>query len=192
MKKKSVLELLLGEWNTKTIVAIALGAALFGVLMNYGGITVFTNVRLTTAFLVPVVVGALFGPIPAALAAGLGNVIADTIGGWGYWWDWSIGNAVLGLLVGCLPLYGANIAKGIFKTKHAIIYVVIAVVGNALAFGLITPIFTQLFYGGELVVTFLQANAATLANIAVLVVGGLPVLYALAARNASAQNLTKK
>lgn len=192
MKKKSVWELFVGEWNTTTIVAVALGAALFGVLMNYGGITVFTNVKLTTAFLVPVIVGALFGPIPAALAAGLGNVIADTIGGWGYWWDWSIGNAILGLLVGLLPLYGANISKGVFKLKHALIYVVIAVVGNAFAFGLVTPIFTQLFYGGELTVTFLQANAATLANIAVLVVGGLPVLYAFAARNAASQNLTKK
>lgn len=192
MKKKSVWELFIGDWNTKTIVGIALGAALFGVLMNYGSIKVTTNTNFSTAFIVPVIVGALFGPVPAMLSAGLGNVVADTLGGWGYWWDWSAGNAIIGLLIGLLPLYGANIEKGIFKVKHAVIYVVIAVLGNALAFGLITPVLTKLFYGGELTVTYIQAQAAVIANATVLIVVGLPVLFAWAARNASAQNLTKK
>jgi energy-coupling factor transport system substrate-specific component len=58
MKKKSVWELFVGDWNTKTIVGIALGAALFGVLMNYGSIKVTTNTNFSTAFIVPVIVGA--------------------------------------------------------------------------------------------------------------------------------------
>jgi len=192
MKKKSVWELFVGEWNTKTIVGVALGAALFGVLMNFGSIKVTTNTNFSTAFIVPVIVGGLFGPLAAALSAGLGNVVADTIGGWGYWWDWSAGNAIVGLLIGLLPLYGANIEKGIFKVKHAVIFALIAILGNGLAFGLITPVLTKLFYGGELTVTYIQAQAAVIANATVLIVVGLPVLFAWAARNASAQNLTKK
>ena len=39
------------------IVGVAIGAALFGVLMNFGSIKVFTNTNLTTAMLVPVIVG---------------------------------------------------------------------------------------------------------------------------------------
>ena len=39
IKKKNVGAMLVGEWNTKTIVAVAIGAALFGVLMCYGGTT---------------------------------------------------------------------------------------------------------------------------------------------------------
>ncbi|HAO60481.1 MAG TPA: hypothetical protein DCQ90_00680, partial [Erysipelotrichaceae bacterium] len=70
MKKKSLLALIIGEWNTKTIVAVAIGAALFGVLMVYGGVQVFTNTKLTTAMLIPVIVGALFGPVPALVACG--------------------------------------------------------------------------------------------------------------------------
>jgi len=192
MKKKSVWQLLLGEWNTLTIVGVAIGAALFGVLMRWGGIPIFTNTNLTTAFIVPVIVGALFGPLPAAIACGVGNVLADFLWGSGYWFDWSIGNAFLGFVVGLLPLYGADIAKGIFKIKHAIIYSIIAVLGNWLAFGLITPIFTQLLNGGELEVTLLQGYAAVVANSVVLVVVGLPILFALAARNAAGQNLSKK
>ena len=54
MKEKSKLSLLLGVWNTKTIVGVAIGAALFGVLMVFGGIKVFTNTSLTTAMVVVV------------------------------------------------------------------------------------------------------------------------------------------
>ena len=54
IKKKNVGAMLVGEWNTKTIVAVAIGAALFGVLMCYGGIPIFTNTSLTTAMIIPV------------------------------------------------------------------------------------------------------------------------------------------
>ena len=33
------------------------------------------------------------------LAAMIGNVISDLIGGWGFWFDWSIGNGILGFFV---------------------------------------------------------------------------------------------
>lgn len=190
MKEKSILKTILGVWNTKTVVAIAIGAALFGVLMNIGGIPIFTNTKLTTAMIVPVIVGALFGPVPAFVACLAGNTIADLIGGWGYWFDWSIGNGVLGFIVGLLPLYGAKIDDGIFKVKHAVIYVITCVIGNALAFGIVTPIFTTLFYGGELEVTFLQSLTGGIANTAVLTIIGIPILIALAKWNARNTNLT--
>ncbi len=190
MKEKSIFKTILGVWNTKTVVAIAIGAALFGVLMNIGGIPIFTNTKLTTAMIVPVIVGALFGPVPAVVACLAGNTIADLIGGWGYWFDWSIGNGVLGFIVGLLPLYGAKIDDGIFKVKHAVIYVITCVIGNALAFGIVTPIFTTLFYGGELEVTFLQSLTGGIANTAVLTIIGIPILLALAKWNARNTNLT--
>ncbi len=190
MKEKSILKTILGVWNTKTVVAIAIGAALFGVLMNFGGIPIFTNTKLTTAMIVPVIVGAMFGPVPAFVACLAGNTIADLIGGWGYWFDWSIGNGVLGFIVGLLPLYGAKIDDGIFKVKHAVIYVITCVIGNALAFGIVTPIFTTLFYGGELEVTFLQSLTGGIANTLVLTIIGIPILIALAKWNARNTNLT--
>ncbi len=101
-KKKSIGALLLGKWDTKTIVGIAIGAALFGVLMDFGGIKVTTNTSLTSAYVVLPIVGALFGPLPAALTGLIGNTIADLIGGWGLWFDWSFGNAVAGFFIGLL------------------------------------------------------------------------------------------
>ncbi|MGI6607756.1 MAG: ECF-type riboflavin transporter substrate-binding protein [Erysipelotrichaceae bacterium] len=192
MKKESIGKILLGKWDTKTIVGVAIGVALFAVLMIYGSIKVFTNTNLSLAMLVPVIVGGLFGPLPAALACGLGNVLADLIGGWGLWFDWSIGNAVLGFIVGCLKLYGADIEEGVFDVKHMVIYAVLAVLGNILAFGVVTPIFTKLFFGGELSITITQGWFAVVSNATVLIVAGIPILKALAARNARGKNLTKE
>lgn len=192
MKKKSILQMIVGEWNTKTIVAIGIGAALFGVLMVFGSIEVFTNTKLSTAMIIPVIVGGMFGPVPAMLTLFIGNTIADLIGGWGFWFDWSVGNAVLGFCVGLLPIYGARINDGIFKVNHMIIYAVICVLGNALAFGVITPIMTVLFYGGELTITFLQSLTGGISNSAVLIIAGIPLLTLLANRNARGTNLTRE
>ena len=192
MKEKSKLSLLLVVWNTKTIVGVAIGAALFGVLMVFGGIKVFTNTSLTSAMIVVVVVAALFGPLPAAVAAGIGNVIADLIGGWGFWFDWSIGNFVLGFFVGLLPIYGAKISDGIFTVKHAIIYVITVILGNALAFGVVTPLLTYLFYSSELTITWMQAFSAIVSNGIVLTVIGIPILILLSKRNARKTNLVKE
>lgn len=190
MKEKSILRTILGVWNTRTVVAIAIGAALFGVLMNIGGIPIFTNTKLTTAMIVPVIVGAMFGPVPAFVACLAGNTIADLISGAGYWFDWSVGNGVLGFIVGLLPLYGAKINDGIFKVRHAVIYGIACIIGNAIAFGIVTPIFTTLFYGGEVEITFVQSFAGGIANTLVLIIIGIPILIALAKWNARNTNLT--
>ena len=191
-KKQTLGSMLLGEWNTRTVVGVAIGAALFGVLMNFGGIRVFTNTSLTTAMVVDVIVGALFGPVPAAVAAFFGNCISDLIGGWGFWFDWSIGNAVLGFFVGLLPLYGARINDGIFDVRHAVVYAVTVIVGNLLAFGVVTPLLTYLFYAQELTITWAQAWAAVLGNASVQIIIGIPLLFLLARRNARSTNLSRE
>lgn len=191
-KKQSLGSILLGKWNTKTIVGIAIGAALFGVLMNFGSIRVTTNTSLTTSYIVLPIVGALFGPLPAFLTGLIGNTIADLIGGWGLWFDWSFGNAVAGFFMGLLPLYGAKIEDGVFTVKHAIIYAVVTVVGVGIGFGLVTPVLTYLFYSSELTVTWIQAWAAIVSDATVAIIVGIPVLFALAKRNARGTNLSKE
>ncbi len=191
-KKRNLGRLLLGDWKTATIVTVGIGAALYGVLMNYGGIQIFTNTQLTTAMIIPVVVGGLFGPLPALVTCGVGNIIADLIGGWGLWFDWSIGNALMAFCVGLLPVYGANIKEGVFNVKHAIIYAICSILGNVLAFGVVTPVFSFLLYASDLNVAFLQAFAATLGNSLVLVVIGIPILFLLARRYKSRSNLSQE
>ena len=192
MSKKRFGSKLLGEWNTRTIVTVAIGAALFGVLMNYGGIPIFTNTSLTTAMIVPVVVGAMYGPVPAAVAAGVGNVIADLIGGWGMYPAWSIANAVAALFIGALPLYGAYITEGVFDVKHMVIYIICVLVGNALAFGVVAQVLTVVFEGGDMNVSLLQGLYARIGNILVEGVIGILVIKLLANRYKSRTNLSEE
>ena len=191
-KKKSLGSILLGKWNTKTIVGIAIGSALFGVLMNFGAIRVTTNTSLTTSYIVLPIVGALFGPLPAFLTGLIGNTIADLIGGWGLWFDWSFGNAVAGFFMGLLPLYGAKIEDGVFSIKHAIIFAIVTVIGVGVGFGLVTPLLTYVFYSSELTVTWIQAWAAIVSDASVSIIVGVPVLFALAKRNVKGTNLSKE
>ena len=192
MKEKTLGQKLLGDWSTKTIVAVAIGAALFAVLMVYVSIPVFTNTNLTPAYIIPVVVGGLFGPLPACVTCLVGNCLADLIGGWGFWFDWSVGNGFMAFCVGLLCVYGADIKNGVFEVKHMIIYAICCIFGCMIAFGVITPILTALLYSADLEITFLQSFAACISNIIVLVVIGIPILIVLAKRYASRSNLQEE
>lgn len=190
MKDLSMAKKILGDWKkTQTIVTVAIGAALYGVLMVYGGIPIFTNTYLSTALLVPIFVGSLTGAFPTALALFLGNVIADLIGGWGLWFDWSIGNAVMGFFVGLLPVYGAYVTEGVFKVKHAVIYAITSVIGVLVAFVAVTPLLTMILYAGELQTSIAQGFAASITNSIILVVLGIPILALMANRFGARMNL---
>ena len=88
--KKGIGKAIVGEWSTKTIVTMAVGAALYGVLMMYGSIPIFSQTNLSTAMIVPVVVGGMYGALPCSLTLLIGNIIADLIGGNGMWFDLSL------------------------------------------------------------------------------------------------------
>lgn len=182
MKKQSIGSLILGRWNARTIAGIAAGAAAFGVLMVFGRIKVTSNTSLTSAYVVLPIVGALFGPLPAAITGLLGSILSDLIGGWDLWFDWSFGHAVAGFFIGLLPVYGAKIGDGIFEVKHAVIYVIATIVGVIIAFGAVSPLLTSLFYAAGPSVTWVLAQAALISNASVAIVMGIPVLFALARR----------
>ena len=192
MEQKKGILITGGALNTQTIVTIAIGAALYGVLMVYAGIPIYADTNITVAMIVPVIVGAMFGPLPALICCGIGNIIADLVGGWGMNFDWTIGNAVMGFFVGMLPVYGARITEGVFKIKHMIIYALCCIVGNVIAYGVVTPIFASLFYARMLRLSLINALFASVGNIIVLLVIGIPVLIILAKRYASRMNLTEE
>ncbi|GEP23640.1 MAG: ECF-type riboflavin transporter substrate-binding protein [Lentilactobacillus diolivorans] len=191
-KKESYSKKLLGSWDTKTVVSVAIGAALFGVLLDFVSIPVFTNTKLSVAYLIPVFVGALFGPLPAGLVGLFGNIFADLLAGSGFWPDWWIGNFIASFVIGLLPLYGARIKDGIFNVKHATIFTITTIIGLLISFGFISPFLNTVFYGGEKAINFAQGWIAVVSDGIVAVVAGLPLLYALTRRYKKNSNLTKE
>lgn len=191
MNETSIAKKLVGEWNTKTVVGVALGAILFAINIVYIQVPIFTQVQFSLAPLVIVIVGGLYGPLPCGISMMIGNFLADMIGGWGFWFDWTIADLIYGFIIGLLPVYGANISEGIFTKKQMTIYGILAMVGPLFAYCAIAPIFTMMWYQGELEIGLIQGLIAGLKDGIMSVVLGIPILKLMASRSLKKMNLSE-
>ncbi|MET9338280.1 ECF transporter S component [Nonomuraea sp. NPDC003804] len=95
----------LWEINSRVVVFAAVGAALYAVL----GLISFTIpgtqlVDVRPAFALVMFFGIRFGPIVGLFTGLVGNIVIDTIKGYGTftYWHWSVSNALAGLLAAVL------------------------------------------------------------------------------------------
>ncbi|HET9919847.1 MAG TPA: ECF transporter S component [Ktedonobacteraceae bacterium] len=89
--------------GVRQIVYMALGAAL------YGGLSYVTNflqlpsvgqVSIRPAIVIPLFFGAVFGPWVGLFTGGIGNFLGDYISGYGVYWNWDLGNGLIGFIAG--------------------------------------------------------------------------------------------
>jgi len=103
--------------DSRTIVYAAIGAALYGVLVNVVKIPLpGSTVDVRPAFALVPFFGFAFGPVVGFFTGLVGNMIGDQISGWGLLtsYNWSIANGVVGLLAGLAPIYLATmISRGL-------------------------------------------------------------------------------
>ena len=45
-------------------------------------------------------IGVAYGPWAGLLAGFIGNTLGDALSGWGFYWNWSLGNGLMGLVAG--------------------------------------------------------------------------------------------
>src|SRR5215467_7515828 len=93
--------------GVRQIVYMALGAALYGGLSwvtNSLQLPSAGNVSFRPAIVIPLFFGAVFGPWVGLFAGGIGNLLGDYISGYGVFWNWDVGNALIGFIAG-LALY---------------------------------------------------------------------------------------
>lgn len=89
--------------STREVVFMAIGAALYGVL---GWATAALripgpfNSQIRPGVAIPMFFGAIFGPWVGFFTGFVGNVIIDLLSGYGFSWNWSLGNGLLGLIAG--------------------------------------------------------------------------------------------
>ena len=183
---------LVGQWNTKTVVGVALGAILMAIMMVYIQIPIFTQVQFSLAPVVIVIVGALFGPLPAAIPACFGNKLSHRNGGRGFWLDRTIGHFFCGFITGLLPVYGARVGEGVFTNKQAATFAVLAFVAPLIAFCGITPLFTMMWYQGELEIGMVQGVIAGVKDGLMAAIIGVPLLKMMAKKNRLKTNLTEE
>jgi energy-coupling factor transport system substrate-specific component len=158
-------------FSVKTVVAIGIGAALVFVLMRFIAIpsgVPNTNLNLASAILT--VFAAIFGPLAGAFIAFIGHTLTDLTWG-GVWWSWVIADAVFGLLIGVFWKF-YKIEEGEFRIKNAVIFNVIQILANAIAWVGIAPSLDILIYAEPSDKVFLQGLVAGGLNSAVTLILG--------------------
>jgi len=99
---------------------MALGAALYGGLSwvtNFIQLPSAGNVSFRPAIVIPLFFGVLFGPWVGLFVGGIGNVIGDLISGYGFFWNWDLGNGLIGFIAGLAML----MTWGRYNTTRAIV-----------------------------------------------------------------------
>jgi energy-coupling factor transport system substrate-specific component len=93
------------EFGTRQVVYGAIGAALYGVFSyatNIFPLPAAGNVTFRPAVAVLIFFGAAYGPWVGLLAGFFGNMLGDGLTGWGFYWNWSLGNGLMGMVPGLI------------------------------------------------------------------------------------------
>ncbi len=131
-------------FGTREVVYAAIGAALYGLLSwatNIFPLPAAGNVSFRPPVAVLALFGVAFGPWVGLLAGLIGNTVGDALTGWGLYWNWSVGNGLMGLIPG---LAAATLAS-FNKQKDLVTGVIYSLIGAAVGmlFASLTEIFTS-------------------------------------------------
>jgi energy-coupling factor transport system substrate-specific component len=106
--------------GVRHIVYMALGAALYGGLSwvtNIIQLPSAGNVSFRPAIVIPLFFGVVFGPWVGLFVGGVGNFLGDFISGYGVYWNWDLGNALIGFIAGLAML----VTWGRYRNTRAIV-----------------------------------------------------------------------
>ncbi|MBP2001843.1 energy-coupling factor transport system substrate-specific component [Paenibacillus shirakamiensis] len=177
------------KFNTRTVVTIGIGAALYGAT-SWIGIPLIADTQLRPAIALLAIFGALFGPVVAFLAGIIGHIISDFVQGGIVWWGWALGSGITAAFMGLIFLSkGFNPQEGQVSRKHLLLFTVYGLVGIvvSLTFSGLFDIYVMNEPNDKILA---QVALASAANILVFLVLGLPAVWAFAKRNRENTNLS--
>ncbi len=152
------------EFTTRTIVATAIGAAIFTLLFMYVKVpSPIPETSFQIAYGISAFFGALFGPIASFLIAFIGHFLSDTLQYGSAWMSWVIASGIASFIFG-LFYKTSNIAEGELKGKDIVRFNVIQVIGNVIAWIVIAPLLDILIYSEPVNLVFVQGIVACLMN----------------------------
>jgi energy-coupling factor transport system substrate-specific component len=160
-------------FSTKNLVAVAVGTALYAALtIPFNVLTIpgvyLVSIRPTVA--IPIAFGFLFGPVAGFVSGFLGNVLSDQASFGGFFWNWDLGNGLIGLIpsVGYFALRRTEW----MKTKGLGFLATLAVIGSVIGIGFaaVTDYISQigLTTWGAAVAEFIPAAVTDAINGAIL------------------------
>lgn len=165
------------KFGIKEVVAIGIGTALFVALTEVQIPTGIPNTSLQPRMAVLAFLSAIFGPLVGAIVGLLGHALGDALFYGSVWWSWVFPEAVVGILIGAFAKKFA-VREGGFTKKNIVLFNVVQVVANALAWILLAPALDIAVYAEPANKVFLQGAAAFLGNILIVGILGSLLLAA--------------
>lgn len=179
------------KFNTRTLVATAIGAALFMLLFMYVKIpSPIPETSFQTAYGLSSFFATLFGPIAGGLISFIGHGLSDAIQYGSPWWSWVIASGISGIIFG-LAFKRTRVEEGVFKGKDILTFNIIQIIGNAFAWILVAPVLDILIYAEPANKVFTQGITAAIMNAISAGVIGTLLLVAYAATRTKKGSLSK-
>lgn len=178
--------------TTRTIVATGLGAALFMLLFMYVKIpSPIPETSLQTAYGLGAFFAVLFGPVAGGLIAFIGHALSDAVQYGSPWWSWVIASGTSGFVFG-LAYKRTGVEEGNFKGKSILIFNLIQLVGNGVAWIVVAPLLDILIYKEPANLVFTQGVVAAAMNTVTVAIIGTLLLIAYNATKIQKGSLHKE
>lgn len=178
--------------STKTIVATGLGAAIFMLLFMFVKVpSPVPETNFQTAYGIAGFFGALFGPIAGGLIAFIGHALSDFAQYGAPWWSWVVASGVSGFIFGLAYKY-VDAEKGSLTVKDAVVFNVIQIIGNIIAWIVVAPLLDIIIYAEPVSLVFAQGGIAALMNAISCGVIGTILLFIYSATRTKKGSLSKK
>ena len=156
--------------SVKTVVAVAIGAALFFVLGRFVAIpSGIPNTNISLQYAVLGLLAAMYGPVAGGLIGFIGHTLIDLSWGGSPWWSWVIASTFVGIVVG-LFAKKLNVNEGEFSKKDVVTYAIANVIAHAVAWIGVAPVLDILIYAEPVDKVFAQGAMAAVANILTAVI----------------------
>lgn len=180
------------KFGIKEVVAIGIGTALFVALTQVQiPLGFIPNTALQPRAALLAFLAAVYGPVVGSAVGLIGHALGDAIFYGSVWWSWVFPDAVFGILMG-LCVSKMAIKDGGFDKKAMILFNVLQVIGNALAWIVVAPLLDIIIYAEPANKVFAQGFWAFLGNIIVVAILGTLLAAGYSKIGAKGSSLAKE
>lgn len=168
------------KFGIMEVVAMGIGIALFVVLTTIQipfGFIPDTELQLRMAVLA--FMSAVYGPIVGVGVGLLGHILGDALFSGSVWWSWVFPEAVVGAGIGLFAKRFAIKEGGFINTRAIVLFNLVQVVVNAIAWIVVAPVLDILIYAEPANKVFSQGFFAWIGNVIIIGILGtiLAVVY---------------
>lgn len=180
------------KFGIKEVVAIGIGTALFVALTEIQIPTPIPNTYLQPRMAIMAFLAAVFGPIVGGVVGLLGHALGDAIFYGSVWWSWVFPDAVVGLVIGLFAGKYAVKEGNFVNGKIIVLFNVVQVIANAVAWILVAPVLDILIYAEPANLVFVQGLWAFLGNIIIIGILGTLLCAGYSAIGAKSSSLKRE